>query len=281
MINYKNNDEDYRIINRFKPVRFYNNSNDELKNIGIFVDVETTGSYSRGSKIIELALVPFEYTNDGKIYKILKSYVEFQDPHVLIPESITKLTGITNEMVKGKSFDTKKITDLVNSASVIIAHHAGFDKKFIEDIFPIFRKKTWGCTVKHINWRNENISSAKLEYLAYKYNVFYEAHRAEIDSLIGIHILAQKLPISGRYALEVLLENINNIYYKIWAEDIPFHKKDILKDRGYRWNNGSNKKPKSWYKIIESKYKEDEIKFLYNNIYEKIIDLKIDKVETI
>ena len=34
-----------------------------------------------------------------------------------------------------------------------------------------------------IDWRNEQIESYKLEYIAYKYNFFYEGHRAITDCL--------------------------------------------------------------------------------------------------
>lgn len=278
MINIIEQSNDYKVTKRFTPVSHYNEPDNKPKKIAIFIDTETTGSRSRKDKIIELALIPFEYDNDGKIYKILDSYIQFQDPEIPIPEFITKLTGIDNEMVKGKSFDINKINDLVSQASIIIAHHAAFDKRFIEKIIPIFKDKKWACTVAHIDWRKENISSSKLEYLAYHFGVFYKAHRAEIDSLIGIHILAQTLPISGITALKSLLNNYQSRYFKIWAENCPFSMKDILKARGYRWNDGTNKQPKSWYRIIKEELKESELEFLYSEIYKKNVNLKIDEM---
>ena len=275
----------YRVTKRFKKVDSYNNDSEnidkQLKLIGVFVDVETTDSSAERDKVIELALVPFEYTPDGKIYRVLDSYVEFQDSGIPVPQFITELTGITDEMVKGKSFDFAKVNALIESASIIIAHHAEFDKKFVEKIFPLFKNKLWGCTVAHIKWRKENISSTKLEYLAYTYGVFYSAHRAEIDSLIGVHILAQTLPISNKLALKVLLENAVSKYVKIWALKSPFETKDLLKARGYKWSDGSNSKFKSWYKIIKEELKEEEFEFLYSEIYRERINLEVESVNLI
>lgn len=279
MLNVLEASGDYKIIKRFKKTKIYNEPSECKKLIGIFLDVETTGPSAEKDHIIEIALVPFEYTSDGKIYRVLDSYVEFQDPNISIPEFITELTGITNEMVQGKSIDHAKVCELVESASIIVAHHAAFDKKFVEKLFPVFKDKLWGCTVAHVKWRQENISSAKLEYLAYKYGVFYDAHRAEIDSLVGVHILAQILPVSGELVLKVLLENACSKYLKIWALQSPFEMKDILKARGYRWHDGSNNKSKSWYKIVKEDLKDQELEFLYSEIYGRKLPLEIEPVD--
>jgi DNA polymerase-3 subunit epsilon len=270
--------EDYKVIKRFEKIDYYNQPDDKPKSIGIFLDTETTGTNHYNDQIIELALVPFEYSNDGKIYKLLESYAGLQDPNITITPFITKLTGITNEMVAGKTFDQDKINNIVSSASLIIAHNAAFDRKFVEKLFPIFAAKPWACTGVEIPWREESITSAKLEYLAYKFGVFYEAHRAEIDCLIGIHVLSQKLPISGELVLKRLLDNANSKHYRIWAERSPFLMKDILKARGYRWNDGNNEKPKAWFKEVSEELKEEELEFLYKEIYQYEIMLPIEEI---
>ena len=181
-------------------------------------------------------------------------------------------------MVKGHIIDYNKVEELVNSASLIIAHNAGFDRKFVEKQFPIFKKKAWGCSYTQVPWQKANISSAKLEYLAYKFGFFYEAHRAEMDCLVGIHLLSQSLPISKELALTTLLTQVNKKSYIIWAINSPFHTKDLLKARGYRWNDGNNGKPKSWYIEVNDLAKDKEESFLYQDIYQKKVDLIIDEI---
>jgi len=275
---YLNQSCEYQILRRFTPIKQYKHNTEIKKLIGIYLDTETTALDANYDKIIELALVPFEYDNEGNIYKILDAYTSFQDPGIGIQEQITLLTGITDDMVKGHIIDYNKVEELVNSASLIIAHNAGFDRKFVEKQFPIFKKKAWGCSYTQVPWQKENISSAKLEYLAYKFGFFYEAHRAEMDCLVGIHLLSQSLPISKELALTTLLTQVNKKSYIIWAINSPFHTKDLLKARGYRWNDGNNGKPKSWYIEVNDLVKDKEESFLYQDIYQKKVDLIIDEI---
>lgn len=269
---------DYQVLRRFVPVQQYHHDAQEEKLIGVYLDIETTGLDYQNDKIIELALVAFEYSQDGKIFRILDSYSSFQDPAVALNEQITLLTGITDDMVKDQAIDHNKVEAIIQPASIIIAHNAGFDRKFIEKVFPMFKQKAWGCSYAQIPWRGENISSAKLEYLAYKFGFFYDAHRAELDCLVGVHLLTQLLPQSKSLALKLLLDNAKEKSYIIWAINSPFSSKDILKARGYRWNNGNNGKPKAWCIEVSEELKADEMKFLQQNIYSSNVALTIDEI---
>ena len=271
---------DYQVLKRFKQLKQYNSANEEEKLIGVYLDTETTGLDYKNDKIIELALVLFEYSSDGRIFRILDSYSSFQDPGIMLNEQISMLTGITDEMVKDQAIDHDKVESIVRASSIIIAHNAGFDRKFIEKQFPIFKEKEWGCSYTQIPWKKENISSAKLEYLAYKFGFFYDAHRAEIDCLVGIHLLAQKLPLSQELALKVLLDQAKEKSYIIWATNSPFSTKDILKTRGYRWNDGNNGKPKAWYIEVNEQNKSEEQNFLQQHIYQNKIIIPIDEINS-
>ncbi|WP_018113012.1 exonuclease domain-containing protein [Caulobacter sp. UNC279MFTsu5.1] len=57
-------------------------------------DVETTGLDWRQDEIIELAMVPFRYGVDGRIYEVGKAFHGFRQPTRPIPPEITALTGI-------------------------------------------------------------------------------------------------------------------------------------------------------------------------------------------
>jgi hypothetical protein len=43
--------------------------------------------------------------------------------------------------------------------------------------------------------------------------------------------------------------------------------KNELKKRGYRWNDGSNGNPKSWFIDLEEERRSEEIEFLRKQIY--------------
>jgi hypothetical protein len=54
---------------------------------------------------------------------------------------------------------------------------------------------------------------------------------------------------------------------RIWAEQSPFDLKDSLERRGYRWSDGSDGRPRSWYIDVDESTLDDEIAFLKTEIY--------------
>lgn len=192
---------DYKVIKRFEPVEFYTEgSSDDLK-IGIYLDTETTGMDADDDEIIELALVPFEFDKAGNIYRLLPAYNAFQDPGLPIPEIITQITGITDEMVKGQSIDLTQVSKMLSEAVIVVAHNARFDRPFVENLLSDFADIAWACSIADIEWNKEGFEGVKLEFLAYKFGFFYEGHRATIDCQAGIEILSRKFPKSGEQVL--------------------------------------------------------------------------------
>ncbi len=96
----------------------------------IVLDIETTGLYpEKGDKIIEIAAVPI-INEDVRRDECFHSYV---NPGIKIPNFITKLTKITDEMVA----DSPKI-DVILPRLIdyikdypLIAHNAEFDIGFL------------------------------------------------------------------------------------------------------------------------------------------------------
>ena len=226
--------------------------------------------------MIELGMVKFEYTEDGRIFRLLDEFSGYQDPGLPIPEAITKLTCITDDMVKGHRINVNEIDSYLNNVDIIIAHNTQFDRTFFEMTFPAIPPKAWGCSMYDIDWKNEGISSHKLEYIAYKYNFFFEGHRAIIDCLAGIHILAQELLISKELVLKQLLTNSGALRFKLWATNSPYNSKDLLKARGYRWSMNQNDKHRAWFiEVIEDKVAE-EINYLRSEIYDGSINIPVE-----
>ncbi|MDD3815901.1 MAG: 3'-5' exonuclease [Desulfocapsaceae bacterium] len=273
------NNRSYRVLRKFEPLGSYNkNDNGDEVLIGVFLDTETTGLHSTTDKIIELGIVQFEFVPDGRIFRILKTYNGFEDPGQPISEEISRLTGITDEMVSGQKIDLKTVLEIIEPAAVVIAHNANFDRKFIEPLESAFEKKAWACSMSDIDWNREGIEGVKLEYIAYRFGFFYDGHRASSDCLAGIHILSHELPVSKKLALKAMLDRAREKDYRIWAMGSPFESKDILKARGYRWNSGENGQPKSWYIDLSGEKRTSETKFLYNEIYGREVELRMDVI---
>ena len=267
----------YRVLRLLEKKATVTPADGSETRLGIFVDVETTG-LDPSSEIIELAMVPFTYSNDGRIFEIRDAFSQLRQPEKPIPQEITEVTGITNEMVAGKSIDPTQVAEFVKDAVLIIAHNAAFDRKFLERAYPTFATKPWACSMSQIEWSREGIESAKLAYLAMSAGFFYQKHRATSDCLAAIELLSTRLPKTGKPAMLQLLETARKPTWRIWADRAPFETKDILKARGYRWNGEGNAGPKCWYiDMIESE-KDHELVFLREQIYQRDIKLQEQKI---
>lgn len=261
---------DYKVIRRLKPVDRYHDDSGAEKHIGIYLDTEATGLNPGMDRIIELALVPFEYDSEGRIYRILPAYNALQDPGVPISAFITRITGITDEMVAGQSIDLDEVTRFLADASLVIAHNASFDRPFVELLHPGFATINWACSIADVNWNEEGFEGVKLEYLGYKYGFFYEGHRATVDCQAGIELLSQRLP-GGERVMKRLLDNAGRTDVRIWAERAPFSKKDLLKQRGYRWSPGGEGLRKAWYKDLPESQLDTEMRYLNQEVYPKAV----------
>jgi len=262
-----NNSGNYRVTKKYQRPEYYNIGGEDDKLIAVFLDIEATGLSYTQDKLIELGMVKFEYTKDGSIFRLLDDFSGYKDPGKPIPEYITKLTGINDDAVRGQKIKEDAVVGYLQDVDLIIAHNAQFDRTFFEATFPSVPAKAWGCSMYDIDWSVEGISSHKLEYIAYKYGFFHEGHRAVIDCLAGIHILAQNLPNSQELVLKRLISNALAIRFKIYATDSPYDSKELLKARGYRWSMNQNDKYRAWsIELTEDKVAE-EINYLRSNIY--------------
>lgn len=257
---------DYRVIERLPIKGRYAEDDATEKKLAIYLDTETTGFSVEDDRVIELAMILFEYGTNGKIYRVVDVLDQYQDPGFPIPEEITRITGITNEMVKGRTIDLEKVKAMLQRSVLVIAHNAKFDRPFVEKLMPAFEGTCWACSMEDVPWSDEGLESTKLEYLAYRFGFFYEGHRADIDCYAGIYLLTQHLPSTPRNAFAVLLDSARKPRYKLQAIKAPYESKDLLKARGYRWEDISTGE-KCWVATIEAAQVDDEKAYLESEIY--------------
>jgi DNA polymerase-3 subunit epsilon len=272
---------DYRVLRRLKERDLFSVDDGHQKRIGLILDVETTGLDPTRDEIIELAMLKFDYGSDGSVFRVLDQFSRLREPTVAIPIEITKLTGITSEMVAGKTITQEEIEHFASSAAVVIAHNAGFDRRFVERAFPVFNTKHWACSMSQVDWEQEGFDGTKLGYLLGGCGMFHDGHRADEDCRALLEILSRPLPSTGETALKRLLDTARKPTMRVWAENARFDFKDILKARGYRWNDGSDGRPRSWWSDLQPDALEGELAFLRAEIFQYDADIPVRRVTAV
>lgn len=248
--------------------------------MGVFMDYETTGLDAEKDRVIQMAAISFSFDRAGLLSFDEKIFAGFQDPGMPIPPEVQELTGITDEMVAGKSLDFDAVRPMVLDARVFVAHNAAFDRPFAERLEdPAIREamqsRGWLCSSSQVDWTGRGMSSAKLGLIALECGWFFGAHLADNDCLAGIAVMSepgepepqktdsqiaetgQATENSNEAPSIVLSDAFNEMLragslatHRVWAKDAPFEAKDRLRTRGYVWDGDARAGFKSWWKDI-------------------------------
>jgi len=272
---------DFRVLRKLVPRAVVTHPDGSETRLGLFLDLETTGLDPTKDEIIEIAMVPFTYALDGRIFEIKEPFQRLRQPSNPIPPEITKITGIDDAMVEGQVIDPAEVAAFLAPANLVLAHNAAFDRRFAEKFCPEFAKKPWGCSQSQPPWKEEGFDGTRLGYLLAGFGLFHDAHRALGDCLAALEILARPLPISGVPALAKLLEQARQPICRVWAANSPFDLKQALKARGYKWSDGSDGRPRSWYVDIAEDKLEAELGFLRSEIYQRDADIIVRRLTAV
>lgn len=229
---------DYRVLRRMGPmVRFGGSSGRSIRTLcGCALDVETTGLDHREHAVIELAMQRFRADENGRIIDVGPSFRWLEDPGVAIPPEITALTGVTDEAVAGRRICDAEATCLILDADFVVAHNAGFDRPFVEARLPEAAGRPWICSMRDVDWRSRGFEGRVLSHLLSQVGWFYEAHRADADVTALLHLLDHAPDATHRTVLAEALGTGARAGWIVEAVQAPFHAKDRLKERGYRWD---------------------------------------------
>jgi DNA polymerase-3 subunit epsilon len=271
---------DFKVLRRLVPRDAFEESAAGPIATAVVLDTETTGRDHDTDKVIEIALVKFEYEVDtGRVIRVSDVYSGLEDPGFPIPAETIAIHGITDDMVAGHQLDDARIAEFMVGTQWVIAHNASFDRPFTEARLPLFKDVAWACTHVQIPWADEGFSGSKLEYLAWSSGFFYDAHRSEVDCRALLELLRHPLPKSKQIALHALLTQAAEPVLRLWATGSPFDSKDVLRIRGYRWDAAR----KVWHRVVAKSAAAEESVWLKEHVYKnrpaqievEVIDAKI------
>ena len=159
----------------------------------VAIDLETTGLDPFSDKIIEISAVKFI---DGKQQEVF-SYL--LDPGKLIPPFVEDLTGINNQMVKGKPEFSDIMNDFLDfiDEAPIVGHNVKFDIDFIKfhsnSLIDFSKNKIYDTYLlsKIVLFSNSEFNLESItEYYGFSIG---KSHRATEDSINSGKILIKLL----------------------------------------------------------------------------------------
>lgn len=179
------------------------------KSAAVIFDIETTGFGPKNSRIIEIGAVKVK---DGKIIDRFSSFV---NPHQHIPEEITKLTSITDDMVMREediSVILPKFIDFIGDA-LLVAHNASFDTSFIyENMRRLGLAKDYAIldTVAMSRILLKVLKNYKLNTVAEELSIVLDHHHRAVDDAEATALIYLKLCeiLEEKYGSN-LLKNLN------------------------------------------------------------------------
>ena len=159
----------------------------------IILDIETTGLSKYRHKITEIAAIKVENN------EIVDEFQTLINPRMPIPSFITRLTGITNEMVQSAPTIDQIMPHFLNFVgdTVIVAHNATFDFGFLDHNAKIVGASFDNeklCTRKLANRLLPDLPSKKLSLICDHLGIINEqAHRAMTDVKVTAEIFSKFL----------------------------------------------------------------------------------------
>jgi DNA polymerase-3 subunit epsilon len=202
------------------------------------VDLETTGLENKTDVVTEIGAVLWD-TQKNEPIKFFNKLIKIDRP---VPEMITKLTGIDDELLNKFGEQPEKVwldfQEFVKDADCLIAHNAPFDRGFIEQQ-GIKLDKLWIDSSVDVPY-DESIQTRKLTHLAADHGLINPfSHRAITDVLTMLQVVSN-------YDWSEVVTSAKTPNATMRAM-VTYEQNQKAKGAGYRWDGDK----KIWFKNVK------------------------------
>ncbi|MCF7885159.1 MAG: DEAD/DEAH box helicase [Candidatus Marinimicrobia bacterium] len=229
----------------------------------IAFDVETTGLNPQADSVIEFSAILFK---SGEVEEKLTFLC---DPGAKLSEDITLLTGISNEMIKGKPAFEARLDEVINFIGdrPLVTHNMSFDLRFLKS----------ALTRKSLRWKKLKVplydtlmlarafyfylSNHKLGTVSEYLDLTTEnAHRAEADALNTGKVFLELVEEALLYDFDTI-QTINRVLKDTQEPNKKLYK-DIANLLSFNKNLSKNSAPKiDWeppVNVVKSEHGESD-----------------------
>lgn len=143
------------------------------------IDLETTGLSFYYDNILEIGIL--KVINN----QVVETYNQLINPGIPIPDFITDLTGITDDMVKNEPTINSVKGDVLNflADNIIIGHNTSFDLNFIKTKFDVELSNKYIDTLQFSRKLYPELKKHRLTDLTNYLNIHNNKHRALGDCM--------------------------------------------------------------------------------------------------
>lgn len=194
----------------------------------IAFDLETTGLSPTENRIIEIGAVRI------KNREIVEEFSTFVDPEIPIPEKITEITHITDDMVSGAPKEEEAVRKFIEFAGsgVLCAHNADFDTSFIRAAcqrLGIEYKFTYFDSLALSRAALPHLKNHKLDTVAKEYKLGdFDHHRALDDTKTLAGIVLKIIENASKLGKVEKLGDLNSILGEIDVKKLPSYHMILL-----------------------------------------------------
>lgn len=212
------------------------------------IDLETTGLPDNEEATVTEVSYALWDTEMCRLVNSRSYMIDITLRDLSVPEEITKLTGITTEMLKQHgvkhSFMIEDLLHQMNTCDALMARNAEFDKGFVAREMKTagaeMPDKPWICTKNDVEYP-DHVTGRSQSHIAADHgfvNPFPHWAIGDVLTMLRIHQV-------GDYGWETPLAMAKSPLVRVVA-NVSFDRKDEAKDLGFGWEP----KAKKWFKDI-------------------------------
>ena len=97
-------------------------------------------------------MVLLEVSDKGEILREIDSYHGLREPSVPINPQAHAVHGLTVETLRGRRWDTRQLRRIIDSADLLVAHNAKFDRRMLGQSMPHLLTENWACTMHSLKY---------------------------------------------------------------------------------------------------------------------------------